>query len=57
MTEGWDGKSVKEHIQDAENKAAAALEAVEALQGKVDDLEGQLCELEMRLDCVEAINV
>lgn len=53
MTEGWDGKSVKEHIQDAENKAAAALEAVEALQVKVDDLEGQLCELEMRLECGE----
>ncbi|SMO34855.1 hypothetical protein SAMN06265173_101195 [Thalassovita litoralis] len=40
--EGWDGQSLRAHIEDAATAAGDAMQAIAELQERVDDLEAQL---------------
>lgn len=44
-SEGWDGKSVRGHVESAENTAALALEVAEEARALVDGFQEDLAEL------------
>jgi septal ring factor EnvC (AmiA/AmiB activator) len=49
--EGWDGKSLRQHVESAEADAAAARELAEAAHDAVATLRAELAELAERCNC------
>lgn len=58
--EGWDGKSIREHVEQAESEAARAVEIAEGVETRLDNLRrdlGALFKPSARQEIIDALPI